>query len=781
MKLKRIVLYLLIIVMLISSFPTFAGNSYATRGQVADMLLNAADFYNPYVSRGDIIKGYEDGQLREEKFVTRAEALVMLGRAFGSLPEPVGHNARVSLTAKDFTDIPEWAQNELSNVFDSGIVAGTSAGKFSPDNHVTEKQMKLFIQRVYSLYGTNLKDDFYAAVNKEVLENMHIAPGNVSSGTFETMQSETAMHIDGIVNMLNSGGYPEGSAGRKAADFYKCIVDTETRNKTGIKPIKKYLEAADNVKNITELTYLHDVVAKELYITPFIGFGLTVDLDDNSKYVLHLGTFCPGMNKELYSEENEKSLAYIDYIKTILILGGEDSALAQLNAQKYFEFEKELSRHMLSAEESQNLTNIYELTTYNKISAGFPDFDLNSLLEIRGLSREDKVVVSDMKLMEKFAQMYKQSNIDVLKTAMKVAVLTQCGPMLNEEFLKADISLKKAIFGIEESYDMHQYALAVLQQVMPEYIGQFYVESYFDEESKSNVENLTNDIIETFKERIDALSWMSEETKEKAKLKLDTLNVKIGYPEIDETYLDDVKIIPAKRGGTYFGNMLEITKAAASAYGEMQFGEVDHSLWTMAPYTVNAAYNPTSNDITLPAAILRYPLYQKNAAIEENLGGIGYLIAHEITHAFDSNGAKFDENGVVNNWWTDEDYAAFELLCDKVVKFFDGQEAIPAVQNNGMLTLNENIADLGAVACITQLAEKYGNIDFEKLYKAIAGTWQGTSYREYAEYMSGVDNHSSGKLRVNRILVNFEEFYKAFDIKENDGMYVPPEERISVW
>jgi len=173
-------------------------------------------------------------------------------------------------------------------------------------------------------------------------------------------------------------------------------------------------------------------------------------------------------------------------------------------------------------------------------------------------------------------------------------------------------------------------------------------------------------------------------------------------------------------------------------------------------------------------------LYSKNAPYEQNLGGIGYIIAHEITHAFDSNGAKFDEKGNLGEWWTEKEYSAFNELCEKAVSFFDGEESIPAVRNNGRLTLNENIADLGAAACVTQLA-KEKNLNLGKMYEAMAGVWVNTASREYSSYAAKNDVHSNGKLRINRVLVNLPEFYEAFNIKETDGMYVPPEERIKIW
>ncbi len=753
--------------------------NYINRGQVADMLLLAADYYNPTVERSDIIKGYEDGLLHEDRNVTRAEALVMLKRAFGDIPVPKGHNKRVALSYDNFTDIPAWAENELEDVFNSGIVVGTSKGIFTPDANVTREQMELFIDRMYSLYGTNLKDDFYATVNKGALERLEILSGNATAGTLVNMQLNTLSTLGRMIINLSDKDNKEGSKEQKIANLYNCIVDVKSRNEEGANPIKPYLDEIDSVKNISELTLVHNLISKDVCVNAFVDFGLTVDLEDSSKYTLAFETMSPLMNKEVYSDE-EQSKAYINYLEKILILSGEEESRAKEDANSYFEFEKSLAQKMLDLEETQDLDKVYNVISYNKISMLFPDFDLEKVLSNSALVKDDRIIVSDVSLTEAFASSYNQSNLPVLKTAMKVMLIVGVGETLSEEFEKAERSLNLVLYGTEGAVDVRQQALNVIESVMPEYISQIYGEMYFEKEAEADVLNMTQDIINTFKIRIDNLSWMDEETKNKAKIKLDAIKVKVGYPSSYETYLDDVEILSPSDGGTYFGNMIVIMKAAVKSYGAMQFAQVNHDAWMIEPYDVNAVYDTTSNDITIPAAILMPILYDKSFSYEEKLGGIGFIIAHEITHAFDAVGAKFDENGNVNNWWKESDYQEFELLCEKVVASFDGVESIPAVRNNGRLTLNENIADLGAMACITDIAIKR-NLDLKKVYSATAKAWASTSTREYASLLSEIDTHSDAKIRINHVLMNTDGFYSAFEIGENDGMYIPPEERVSIW
>lgn len=778
---KRLFAILTAICILLSITTATAHNDYATRGEVCQMLLEAADFYNTGVAKGDILKGYDDGLLHEERPVTRAEALVMLKRAFGNIPEPVGHNRRIALKKEDFNDIPQWAIQEIAPLFDSGIVAGTNSGTFTPDAKVTKAQMQLFIKRVYSLFATNIKDDFYATVNKNHLEKMELKDGEYITGTIYELQNNASAQMNDIIEEIAAAQHKKGTPKQKIADMYSCIIDVKSRNKNGVAPIEEYLDKIDSVRNISELSLIQTLLSKELCVNPFMQFSLTVDLEDSTKYMLYFETMSPVMNKDIYmqNDSREKS-AYIEYLKTLLVLSGEREEEAHSDALAFFEFEKKLAENMLSADEENDIKKIYNTYSYNKLCAMFPDFDMNDVIAQCGLKKDEEILIADVKITEKFASLYNQSAIDELKTAAKIALLITWGETLNEEFCKAAYKLDSEILGVSGEYQTKQDASFSVQNIMADYLGEIYSQKYFDESSKKDVENMAHDIISVFKERIDSLSWMSDKAKQQAKRKLDSMSIKIGYPEIAESYLDNVDIASPKQGGTYFKNALLIQKESIKHYAALQGQTVNRDAWAIFPYTVNACYDPTANDITFPAAILQAPLYQKNASYEENLGGIGYIIAHEITHAFDENGALFDEYGNLGTWWNKEDYSEFSLLCEKVVQFYNGQEAIPAIPTNGKLTLSENVADLGGAMCVSYLAKSKG-ADLALLYTSMAKAWASTKTREYALLAANTDNHSDDKLRINHVLANIDEFYEAFGISEGDGMFVAPENRIKVW
>ena len=252
----------------------FAGEDYATRGEVAETLIAAADDYNPGVEKTDIIRGY-GGELFEEQYATRAETLAMLSRAFGDLPEPDGYNAEIAIPSASFTDVPDWAAAELADAFDAGIVAGTSEGIFSPDEPVTKEQLELFIRRVYSLYGSNEKDDFYAAVNKETLNGIELKPGRVIAGTTYDLNDKATEQIEEIIKEIVSEPHSKGGAEQKIADYYKSITDVEARNRERISPIKEYLDLIEGADTIDDLVGVQNTLQEELCISPFMDFRST--------------------------------------------------------------------------------------------------------------------------------------------------------------------------------------------------------------------------------------------------------------------------------------------------------------------------------------------------------------------------------------------------------------------------------------------------------------------------------------------------------------------------
>ena len=292
---------------------------------------------------------------------------------------------------------------------------------------------------------------------------------------------------------------------------------------------------------------------------------------------------------------------------------------------------------------------------------------------------------------------------------------------------------------------------------------------------------MVEDIIAVYKDRIKNLDWMSDETKEQALKKLDTMGIKVGYPDTWKSIVDDVEIKSVEEGGSYFSNKIALLKASKDNMVANQGKPIDKTQWATPVFTVNAFYTPSYNDITFPAAFLQKPIYDPEKSYEYNLGSVGITIAHEITHAFDNNGAKYDENGNAANWWTEEDYASFVELCIKMAELYDGYEYAPGIAINGTLTLSENVADQGALSCVLEIASKSEDPNYEELFYSLARMFSFATTREFAEYVSNNDVHSFGRTRINPLLSNSNEFYNTFGITEKDGMYISPEKRVKIW
>ncbi len=784
---KKTIAALLVSVMTICtlpSVPALAQENYITRGEAVEMLLKAADDYNPDVSEEDIIKGYGRGELNKENPVTKAEALIMLNRAFGGFPELKGNNLRIALPKEDFSDIPSWAEGELEPVFDAGIVSGTAQGVFSPGEKVTEEEMERFINRVFAIYGSNERDSFYASINKEELDNLEISEGETSAGTINEIYNNTQDQIEEIIKEAVSSQAQPDTAQGKIKVLYNNYMNMEARNEAGFTPIADDIEAVDNIKSLSELDDIMLMDGAYSALSFVAGFDLTIDSMDSGKYQTVFMPASASLAQQVYEGEAEiQKDAYIKYIEALLVLCGENEEEAQRDAENMFEFEKQLSDASLSLAEQYDLEKTYNVYTLDQLQDIFSSVDLKAEFERAGFKDSEEILVSDEGNMLKAAQLINDGDIDDVKNYIKVSLISSCAGFLSEDFRNAGITYNQEAYGIEGSVPLEEAAISAVDSYLSDYIGQIYAQKYCSDEIVSDVTEMVYDIIDVYEERISNLTWMSDATKEKALLKLTNLRINVGAPDYEnaEFPLDGVELRSVEEGGSYFENAMEMLKAYQSYNAALSYEAVDREQWITTPQTVNAFYMPSFNSINLPVAFLQAPVYDKNASYEENLGGLGFVIGHEITHAFDSSGAQYDEKGNAADWWTAEDKAAFNGLCDDVVEFFDGQEIAPEIYNDGELTLGENIADLGALACVVELGGKTPNFDFKKMFENYALLWLSTSTREVLQTMAYVDEHSADKVRVDRVLQSCDKFYEVYSIGPDDGMYVPPQERVGIW
>lgn len=751
-----------------------------TRAEARDILLSAADDYNPGVTAEDVLQGRPGGVLDEEEPVTRVEALVMLSRAFGTLPELKGANALTAFSSPDFTDVPAWAEEELEPLFNAGIVTGTASGSLSPDSPMTRSDLELLLKRVYSLEGSRLQDDFYAAVNHDWLETAAPQPGYSRYGTLQDVDYNTMQQVLGLIEGIVDGQPQDGTPQDRIKTLYENILDWDSRNAQGVAPIKEYLDALDRAATLDELMAAHNMITEKLAIPTLIAFTPTTDIYHAGNMSVAMYTYAAAMDVSYYADP-AACAAFADYVSTLFTLAGYSQERSEQAGERCLALETEMAAAGLTAEEATDVNNTYVVVDAAQLSDMFSEIDLDAVLKANGLTAEDSYVVSDMGLVEYLGQLFTDEHLDDVKLLAEASLLASCAQHLSRDFVDAEDQFKQSIQGVSPTPDQ-ETAVNKVQDSLYNDLGPIYVESCFSSQAKADVTAMVEDIVEVYSQRIRDLDWMSSSTKDMALKKLEAIEINVGYPDQWNNCLDGVDFRSTDEGGSYFENSVQISLAQRSYNNQLLSDPSLMTAWNGVPaYMVNAFYDPTCNAVVLPAGILQAPVYDVNAGAAENLGGIGYVIAHEITHAFDNQGAMFDAEGSLSNWWTDADYAAFQSLCQQVEEFYDGRETAPGIACNGALTLSENVADLGAAACITQVLSGEDDPDYQALYRQVAVLWRSTATRDAMTYLATIDTHSPDKLRVNIVLQSLDQFYEAFDIQPGDGMWIDPQERVSIW
>ncbi|WP_312507275.1 M13-type metalloendopeptidase [Lysinibacillus sp.] len=784
MKKKFLSLLMTIIMVLSVSVSVYADETspVATRGDIVTTLLTAADAYQPGINKATVIQGSKNGDLRENEPAKKVEALVMLSRAFGELPEPVGNDLRSGTFDIEFTDVPAWAKKDIDKLTKAGVLTGNADGTLGANDTITIAEFQNIIARIWSLKGSHLNDDFYEAINKEWLNKSTIPVGEIMGGGFPELQKENTDKIEEIINALSGKEFAEGTKEQKIADFYSTALDTKNRNKQGIEPIQKYVKAINEAKTLDELVQADLAQEKELGLSSLFGFAIMNDAKNSSENALYYAGLATGLDKNSFvTEDANAKNAYIEYMTKLLVVSGEEESTAKALAEQVYEMEKSLASVSLDPHEQGDVNKYYNPYTIQQFDDMFKTVDMKQVLTSMKVDSADKVIVFDLKLAEKGAEVLNDTNLHVLKAYSKVQLLMATGNLLSDEFGDAANEFAATLYGVTGEKTEQENAVALTTSTMSGYLEQMFAEKHFSPNAKKDVEQMVEKLITTYEERIKSLDWMSETTKAKAIKKLDTMIVKIGYPDKWDATLDNVAIKTYDEGGSLFSNTFAVNKAYIENTKAKLGKPVDRSEWVTSVYTVNAFYNALNNEITFPAGILQAPFYDINAKPEENYGAIGMVIGHEISHAFDNNGSAYDEHGNANNWWTDEDFEKFKDKNQKLIEFYNAIEIIPGVLNDGQLTLSENVADLGGMAASLQVVSQMSNPDYKAYFESNAEMWKSTTTKEFAAVLSKNDVHSANKIRVNRTIVNFQQFYDTYGIKAGDGMYIAPEDRVSIW
>lgn len=639
-----------------------------------------------------------------------------------------------------------------------------------------------------NLSEIRLQDDFYTAINGKWIENTDLGDGCVSYGTFEELSGKVTNEIYNIIQEIsrNKKCYGENSEELKLLNLYNNFLDIKKRNRMGTKPIERYMKRIDKIKKIDELRkifYDEDFI----YFQPLINMGVGADYKNSNMNVLYFGSSNLVLGNSLYYKndayENIRK-EYIEYITKLHRLYGENKKKSIENAEKFYDIEKKIAdgipTYQEEAKDNNRFDKSYNLMTIKDLEDISPNINIGEMLKHFNITNPNKIIVENPNNIRFVDSLITEENLEDMKNFFKTIVLINTDNLLTNEFRKASSDLKKELYGVEIVDLTESSAVKFVTSNLGEITSKLYVNKCFNKECKEEVNDLCNEIIYNYKDRLNNIEWMTEETKAKALEKLNNMNVKIGYPDVWGEY-NDLNVRSFSDGGSLVENIINIYKFQTIK----QFAKIDTPVnkneWSMAACTVNAYYNPLNNEIVFPAAILQNPFYDKGASKEKNLGGIGAVIGHELTHAFDNVGAQFDENGQLNNWWTENDYKEFTERSKKVIDYYSNIEVENGKFVNGALTVGENISDLGGIACVIDIAKKIDGYNLKDLFENYATIWREVSTKEIRDYLLNNDPHAPKIVRVNGVLSQFEEFYRTYDIKSGDKMYVEPEDRVGIW
>ncbi len=608
-------------------------------------------------------------------------------------------------------------------------------------------------------------------------------------GSFDQLAENNREQL--LIEGLAKESHEAGSIAQKVGDLYKIAIDSVKRNKDGFAPLKPYLDKISAVKSKAELPVLIAGL-QESGAAPF--FALYVGADDKNSAMNIVQTYQSGLSmgeKEYYLDNDDKTKAirekYKIYVVNLFKLAGFDPAAAEKAMGQVLDIETRLAKASRSRVELRDPQANYNKLTYDELKKQYASYDWDAYFSTVGLKDLKEINIGQPAFVKEAVTIINSEPLDAQLAYLQWKLLDASASSLSDEFYAAQFDFySKTMAGIQEMRPRWKRAVSAVDGMLGEAVGQMYVEKYFPAAAKERMLALVRNLQTALGERIRNVDWMSDETKAKAKEKLSAFIIKIGYPDKWRDY-SALEI----KDDSYFANVIRSNKFEY-AYMLGKAGKpVDRTEWGMTPQTVNAYYNPTTNEICFPAGILQYPFFDMNADDAFNYGAIGVVIGHEMTHGFDDQGRQYDKDGNLKEWWTEEDAKRFNERAAVMVAHFDSIEVAPGVHANGKLTLGENIADYGGLQVAFQafrsatagkpLEEKEGLTPEQRFFLAYANVWAGNIRPEAILLRTKSDPHSLGKWRVNGALPQISAWYDAFHITEKDSLYLPEGKRVHIW
>jgi predicted metalloendopeptidase len=668
----------------------------------------------------------------------------------------------------------------------TGITAQIAPVKQEPGINVSNMDKKI-----------RPNDDFFRYVNGTWLDKTEIPADKTTWGSFNELRQKTDDDVLAILTEASKNPiYKSNTDQGKAINLFKTIMDTVGRNKQGLAPLKPYLAKIKSVKNTKDLQALM-IEMDAIGGIGFFAVGIGSDAKNSNRNVITVGPGSVGLpDRDYYvsddKDSKEKRDKYVLHIAKMLQILGEKPAKAKTDADKILALEIAMSKPRLDRVERRDRRKSYNPMAVSDLQKLTPSIDWKNYLTKIGLTKADSLIVSQPKYMTALEAIFKENKVDDWKAYMRWTLLNRSAGRLSISLENANWEFYgKTLTGAVKQRPLGDRALQIINGATGEALGKLYVEKKFPAEAKVKAEKMIATIFIAFENRINNLPWMSAETRVSAIAKLRKSQIKIGYPDKWKDY-SALTLKSPEEGGTYFENSMNISRWRNKQDIDKLYKPVDKTEWGMSPQTVNAYYNPSYNEIVFPAAILQPPFYNYQADEAINYGGIGAVIGHEISHGFDDSGARYDADGNLKDWWTADDQKQFAALTGALAEQYSALQPLPGTFVDGKFTLGENIGDLGGINAAYDGLQIYlkengnpGLIDGytpeQRFFISWATVWRTKMRDEAIKNLVKTDPHSPGMYRAYVPLQNVDSFYKAFDIKSGDGMYIASEKRVKIW
>ncbi|GGY41898.1 M13 family metallopeptidase [Parvularcula lutaonensis] len=629
-------------------------------------------------------------------------------------------------------------------------------------------------------------DDFYAYVNGTWLDTFEIPAERSSYNSFTRLFERSEERVRKIIEDAAAADAPMGSTEQKIGDYFAAFMDTDAIEEAGLAPIQDELDrymAAETHDDIVALMLDPSVAARSI-----VGIGVSIDAKQPDKYSVYIGQSGLGLpDRDYYLSERfaDKAVAYQDFLGDLLRFAGVEQATEK--AAEVYAFEKALAEAHWSRAERRDRDKTYNRYTLAELEEMAPGLPWASSMETLGADGEEYYIVSTPSAVEETAKIFRDTPVETLKNYLIAGAIRSYSSVLPKEIDDRVFAFTGTeLRGVPEQRPRWKRGVSAVNGAMGEAVGKVYVERYFPEDSKRQMDELVKNLREGFAERLENLEWMGDETRKEALAKLDAFTPKIGYPEewTDYSALEVSADNPVEN----------MRQARIFGFNEnwSQLGQpIDKKEWFMTPQTVNAYYSSTRNEIVFPAAILQAPFFDPEADLAVNYGAIGAVIGHEIGHGFDDQGRKSDGTGALRDWWTEEDAARFQEKADALGAQYATYEPVEGFFINPELTMGENIGDLGGLSMAYHAYKRAtagqdvpvidGFTGDQRFFMAWAQVWKGLYREEALKQQVATDSHSNGKFRVNGVVRNMDPWYEAFDVSEDDELYLPEDERVSIW